>query len=364
VFPTPPPLTFTPGPAFAAGFPFPGTPGRGKAGEAPRAGRHSFRAAARRKARLRRAADALGRLPAEGEAVHFLIEAYFDPCDLIEVALRGFGAPCRTVRISTLSFSLRNVAALCRWLDENLTRHLTLLGSDWMRDANAAVWAAARRGLVEERGQVLASARCHAKVAALDFGPAGKLVLEGSGNLSSCRTVEQIMVARDAGLHAFHRRWLDRLAKVQDDGEEQAQGEGEEGGAGPRGAAAPDPTAEEHAGRGAPPRVRRVQAPAGRVRAGRHMRLCGTAGAAVGPEPLATLPLHQGGRQVLPAALREAGRHPAGPAPCDAPAARRPRQRGGRLRHRAPRPRLRGQAGGAVPADEDRADRPHGDQAV
>jgi hypothetical protein len=39
--PLPPPLTFAAGPAFAVGFPCPGARDKGKAGEAPRAGRHS-----------------------------------------------------------------------------------------------------------------------------------------------------------------------------------------------------------------------------------------------------------------------------------------------------------------------------------
>lgn len=202
-------------PSFTAASPFaPATPKPAQAKDAPAAGRLTVKGLARRKARLRRAAEALGQLPGPGEGVHFLVEGFFDPADLIEVALRSEGAPCQVLRVSTLSFSKRNVAALCRWLDDGLALRLVLLGSEWMRDANPAVWHAAVKGLLEERGQTVAAARCHAKVACLDFGEgAGRLVFEGSGNLSSCRCVEQIFVARDDGLHDFHAAWID--AKVR-----------------------------------------------------------------------------------------------------------------------------------------------------
>jgi hypothetical protein len=140
-----------PAPTFTAAFPFPGLPGKGKADDTPRAGRHAWKAAARRKARLRRAAEALGQLPRQGEAVHFLIESYFDPCDLIEVAARAHPAPCERLRCATLSFSARNVRQLCDLIDGGVVRGLTLLSSDWMRDANVKVYALAREQLAERR---------------------------------------------------------------------------------------------------------------------------------------------------------------------------------------------------------------------
>jgi hypothetical protein len=211
-FPAPPPLTFTTASPF--GPPAPGKADEGKADkDAPHAGRHAFKAKARRTARLRRAAEALGRLPAEGESVHFLIESYFDPADLIEAACRAHGAPCGVLRCSTLSFSKRNVNTLARLIDSGMVHKLVLLGSDWMAKANAPVWAYAVEELVEKRGQVLASARCHCKVSTLAFADGARLVFEGSGNLSSCRTIEQITCVRGAGLHAWHSQWIDRLAR-------------------------------------------------------------------------------------------------------------------------------------------------------
>jgi hypothetical protein len=200
---------------FTTGWPGLPAAGSAKPDATPRAGRHAFKAARRRKARLRRAAEALGQLPAEGEAVHFLIEAYFDPCDLIEVAARAHPAPCEHLRCATLSFSARNVRQLCDLIDAGLVRRLTLLSSDWMRDANAKVYGLAREELAGRRGATLASARAHAKVNALAFADRARLVFEGSGNLSSCRTVEQVTCIRDVGVHDFHAAWIDARVAEQ-----------------------------------------------------------------------------------------------------------------------------------------------------
>jgi hypothetical protein len=46
-------------------------------------------------------------------------------------------------------------------------------------------------------------------------------VFEGSGNLSSCRTIEQVACISDAGLHDWHAHWIDSKAGAH---------EGDEGG--------------------------------------------------------------------------------------------------------------------------------------
>jgi hypothetical protein len=211
--------TLTP-PTFATAFRFPGNPspdkGEGKAEkDAPHAGRYVWKATRRRVARLRRAKDAIGQLPQEGEAVHFLIEAYFDPADLIEVACRAHPVPCAHLRTATLSFSGRNVRQMVGLIDAEMVRKLTLLCSDWMAKANAKVYAQAREELAEQRGATVAAARAHCKVSVLDFADGARLVFEGSGNLSSCRTIEQVACIRDDGLADFHAQWIDRKVNGQ-----------------------------------------------------------------------------------------------------------------------------------------------------
>jgi hypothetical protein len=211
VIPLAPSPTFAPASPFAA--PRPAGEPRPQAGPgAPPAGRCAWRAAARRKARLQRAKDALGTLPGPGEATHWLLESYYDPLDITEAIIRGHGGPCERLRLATLSFSARNVRHLRGLMDEGAVRGLTLLCSDWMADANPKVYDLARADLADQRGATLARARCHAKVAVIDLAGGARFVIEGSGNTSSCRTIEQLMCANDAGLAEWHAGWIDRLA--------------------------------------------------------------------------------------------------------------------------------------------------------
>ena len=146
------------------------------------------------------------------EATHWLLESYYDPLDITEAIIRGHGGPCERLRLATLSFSARNVRHLRGLMDEGAVRGLTLLCSDWMADANPKVYDLARADLADQRGATLARARCHAKVAVIDLAGGARFVIEGSGNTSSCRTIEQLMCANDAGLAEWHAGWIDRLA--------------------------------------------------------------------------------------------------------------------------------------------------------
>lgn len=192
--------------------PKPPVPQEGKAKDAPRAGQYRWKPARRHYARLRRAQDALGALPDPGAATHWLLESYYDPCDIAEAIIRAHGGPCGHLRAATLSFSARNVKHLAALIDGGQVRKLTLLCSDWMRDANSKTHTLAVEELAQARGATVAAARTHCKVCVIGFADGTRYVTEGSGNLSSCRCAEQIMCANDRGLANFHSAWIDRLA--------------------------------------------------------------------------------------------------------------------------------------------------------
>ncbi len=96
-----------------------------------------------------------------------------------------------------------------------------LLSSDFMREGNPATYFGAVKELAEQRGQTVAAARCHAKVATLHFADGLRLVFEGSMNLSTNRNLEQMTVINDAGLHDWHTAWIDQ--KAREHGEEEAR---------------------------------------------------------------------------------------------------------------------------------------------
>ena len=217
-FPTPPPVAFT------SGWPGLPSPGKPKAEDAPRRARE-FKAGLRR-AQLKRAAEVLPQLPGPGESLHALLTGYFDFALVLTCVLRSRPAPCEALRVATLSFSKRNVQEMAGWLDGGLVKRLVLLSSDFMKEGNPATYFGAVKELAEGRGQAVAAARCHAKVACLHFADGLKLAFEGSMNLSTNRNVEQMCVVNDPGLHDWHAQWIDSkaLAHESDEGGSPAKG--------------------------------------------------------------------------------------------------------------------------------------------
>lgn len=211
MLPSPPPLTFTTAAAF------PGLPSlaRPAAGDFRRRA-HAFKARLRRSAQLKKAAEVLPHLPGPGESLHTLLTGYFDFALVLTCVLRSRPCPCEHARIATLSFGRKNVQEMAGWLDEGLVGHLTLLCADFMAKASPEVYQGAVVELVEKRGQVVGSARCHAKVATLAFADGLRLSFEGSANVRTCRNLENLAVVNDPGLHDFHAAWIDAKVKEHD----------------------------------------------------------------------------------------------------------------------------------------------------
>jgi hypothetical protein len=82
-----------------------------------------------------------------------------------------------------------------------------------MAKASPEVYFGAVKELVERRGQVVGSARCHAKVCTLTYEDLF-LTFEGSANLRTCRNVENLAVINDRGLCEWRSSWIDE--KVQE----------------------------------------------------------------------------------------------------------------------------------------------------
>lgn len=60
-------------------------------------------------------------------------------------------------------------------------------------------------------GSRLAVVRCHAKIVAATMQDGAAYAIEGSGNLRSCRSIEQMTITRDAELTHFHQHWITDL---------------------------------------------------------------------------------------------------------------------------------------------------------
>src|SRR5215208_4677573 len=168
---------------------------------------------------LRRAEDALPHLPEPGESVHFLQTGYFDLMMLVPL-LVGVHGVARHVRLATLSYNGRNLTEMVRLLDSGGCERLTLLTSTFFLNNNGGLYRETC-GELRTRGASVAAHKTHAKVIALEF-PSAKLSVEGSANLRSNRSVEQVMLARHGGLCDWHAAWIDELvAKHEGDGQDR-----------------------------------------------------------------------------------------------------------------------------------------------
>jgi hypothetical protein len=145
--------------------------------------------------------------------LHTLLTGYFDFALVLTCVLRAHPAPCEHARVATLSFGGRNVQEMAGWLDEHLVSRLTLLCSDFMEKSCPKEYRAAVAELVEQRGQTVGWARCHAKVCCLAFTDGVRLVFEGSANLRTWRNVENLCVVNDPGLHDWHAQWIDERVR-------------------------------------------------------------------------------------------------------------------------------------------------------
>jgi hypothetical protein len=214
-----------PAPTFTTGFPFAGPPGKGKAEDAPRRAQE-FRASLRRRAQLKRAAEIIPHLPREGESLHFLMTGFIDFALVLTVVLKSRPCPCEALRMATLSFSKRNVQEMAHWLDEGTVKRLVLLASDFMAKGNPETWAGAVKELAEARGQTVAAARTHCKVATLHFADGLRLAFEGSANTCTSRNWEQMCVVNDANLHDWHAQWIDAKAAAHESDEDGCEATG------------------------------------------------------------------------------------------------------------------------------------------
>jgi hypothetical protein len=179
------------------------------------------RSRARRALGIAEAAGLLAHLPAPGESLHVLCTARFDMSDVLNHLIERFGV-CERLTVATLGYNRRNLLAMLRWLDADAVRCLTLLSSIFWRAYNKELW---QETLTEfrKRRQRAAVCHCHAKVSALAFATGERFSIEGSANLCGNGSgKEQFVLVNDAGLCAWHSRWVLDLVSKHEPGEEQA----------------------------------------------------------------------------------------------------------------------------------------------
>lgn len=168
----------------------------------------SFRAAVRRNAQLRQAAEVVGHIPSPGESIHTLMTGRYDLMLALSLLIRSRPDICEELTVATLAFSMRNVSEIAGLVDDGKVQSVNLLASHYFENSNPSIWESAREELVAARKQRLASARCHAKISLLRFSDGTRLVFEGSANLRTNHNWEQLTIINDGSLYDWHREWI------------------------------------------------------------------------------------------------------------------------------------------------------------
>lgn len=148
-------------------------------------------------------------LPRRDESLHFVVDGRFEPCHLIP-AVRRLSHPSTITRldIATLSFNVENVHTLARGIDQKKIGTVFLTCSHYFAKAEPEAFQTLVTELVGRGGRV-AACRVHAKLILFEMSDGNHYVIEGSGNLRACRSIEQFTLSNDEGLLRFHRGWLE-----------------------------------------------------------------------------------------------------------------------------------------------------------
>ena len=155
------------------------------------------------------AAETLAGIPEPGETWHLITGATYSPIDLLAAIIRLAGTPCRHLWIATLATNERSIAALADMRNKGQLMKVTVLLSEFFRDADSDACQAAIAGF-RAIGATAHHAKCHAKIYLLN-SDTHAIVVEGSANLRNCRSVEQLTITNDRQLLEFYQTTLTAL---------------------------------------------------------------------------------------------------------------------------------------------------------
>ena len=151
-------------------------------------------------------------LPRPGESVHALLDGSFVLAAVIPAVLEELAQPA-ALTVSTLGLNDTTIDLLCRELETGRLTKCDLVLSHYFQQADREQCARAVHRM-HQAGQAVAVCRCHAKL--MLFQPAkgrDRYVIESSANLRSAVCLEQLTIANDPELYAFHAGWLTQVLK-------------------------------------------------------------------------------------------------------------------------------------------------------
>lgn len=143
-----------------------------------------------------------------GQVVHALLSGNFIFGDFIEAFAVENNLLIEDLTLSTLAYSKENVESLKNLIVGDYVQSLNIIVSDYFYSHNRDNVAYTYEQLdVDDKFQ-LAIAGTHTKVTLIRSGDK-RIVITGSANLRSSRSVEEITIQDNAELYDFHKSWHD-----------------------------------------------------------------------------------------------------------------------------------------------------------
>ena len=164
----------------------------------------------------RAAEKQIGRMPDEGETIHMVVSAAYRTVDLIPawLALKA-PAPIEALYVATLSFNRECLDLILELFDQGKVKAFSLVISIYDKANEPARFEYAKTEL-QKRGCRIMAMQNHCKIIAARFADGTAYTAEGSANLRSHSTTENVALTRDTGLFAFHAAWMEEALSLPD----------------------------------------------------------------------------------------------------------------------------------------------------
>jgi len=146
-----------------------------------------------------------------GETVYALLSGNFIFGDLIEALAVKYDILIEDLTISTLSISKDNVDSLENLMVGGYCKNLNMIVSDYWWSHNRQNGPYVYEKLDINNSFQLAVAGIHTKITLLKTEGGKKIVITGSANFRSSRSLEEITIQTNPELYDFHKLWHDEI---------------------------------------------------------------------------------------------------------------------------------------------------------
>lgn len=148
-----------------------------------------------------------------GEQIHCIVGGNFVFGDLFEALLSVKNVIAKSMHVSTLSLSQNNIDSFRTLLENGWTEHLTVAVSNYFysHERDGLIPYMLRELDIGDRFDLMVF-RNHTKLTLMEIGNI-RLVMTGSANLRSSRSVEQFAIQESPELYEFYRDWFDERLK-------------------------------------------------------------------------------------------------------------------------------------------------------